>query len=98
MAAASASSNVRVVVRLRPLIGGESQACVHALPLSNTVELYDPERSRYDAAVHHQFDRVCSESVSQQSLFDEEVLPMLPFVFQGMNVTIFAYGNTGAGT
>jgi hypothetical protein len=31
-------------------------------------------------------------------VFDTEVAPQLPKLFQGINTTVFCYGNTGAGT
>jgi len=34
----------------------------------------------------------------QQEIFESEVKPFLEYPFLGENVTIFAYGNTGAGS
>jgi hypothetical protein len=30
-------------------------------------------------------------------LYDEEISPIIPKLFKGINVTVFAYGVTGAG-
>ncbi|KAL6239122.1 hypothetical protein BDW75DRAFT_167459 [Aspergillus navahoensis] len=44
-----------------------------------------------------QFNAVYDANVSQQELFDAEVTPTVKHLFNGFDVTIFAYGVTGTG-
>ena len=43
------------------------------------------------------FDGCYDSNALQESIFNTEVEPLLDTVFNGLNTTVFAYGNTGAG-
>ncbi|KAJ3201488.1 kinesin-like protein Klp5 [Entophlyctis luteolus] len=43
------------------------------------------------------FDRVFPESATQQTVFKETTLPLVPLVLDGFDATVFAYGATGCG-
>ncbi|CAI9098230.1 OLC1v1034840C1 [Oldenlandia corymbosa var. corymbosa] len=102
-------SKVRVVVRVRPFISqeisrknGHPVSCVSILDSEEfksrddvTVHLKDQGSSRQecyklDGFFGQQDNNVCD-------IFEDEVKPLIPGVFQGCNATVFAYGATGSG-
>ncbi|KAI3474808.1 hypothetical protein Pfo_030067, partial [Paulownia fortunei] len=98
---------VRVIVKLRPFLpqeissrNGNPISCVSLQESESscdevTVLLKDQETSRNECykldAVFGQED----DNVSQ--IFEREVRPLIPGIFQGYNATVFAYGATGSG-
>lgn len=45
----------------------------------------------------HRFDAAYDVEAPQEAIFIDEVEPVLPSLFEGLNTTIFCYGMTGAG-
>lgn len=43
------------------------------------------------------FDAAYGEESSQEEIFKTEIEPNIPPILKGLNTTILAYGNTGAG-
>ena len=43
------------------------------------------------------FNGFFDEHSTQETLYHNSVCPLIPFVLQGQNATVFAYGPTGAG-
>jgi hypothetical protein len=43
------------------------------------------------------FDNVFSEGVSTQEIFDQQVKELVHTAMKGINVTVFAYGQTSSG-
>ncbi|KAH6600927.1 hypothetical protein BASA50_001932 [Batrachochytrium salamandrivorans] len=54
-------------------------------------------RSRRNKELRYSFDKVLGEQTSQQQLFETASMPLIDFVLDGYNATVFAYGATGCG-
>ncbi|KAM3521225.1 hypothetical protein NHJ13051_006369 [Beauveria bassiana] len=94
--------SVRVVARIRPLLDGEHEKDIIVRADStetgkpNTiVKIPSPKNGAEEFSFT--FNSVYDQSASQEALFTSEVQPLLKSLFQGLDVTIFAYGVTGTG-
>ncbi|EGX96686.1 kinesin family protein [Cordyceps militaris CM01] len=94
--------SVRVVARIRPLLDGEhdKDIIVHADSTEagkpNTiVKIPSPKNGAEEFSFA--FNSVYDQSTSQEALYTAEVQPLLKSLFQGLDVTLFAYGVTGTG-
>ncbi|XP_073008511.1 kinesin-like protein KIN-10C isoform X2 [Typha latifolia] len=102
----SSSSQVRVVLRVRPFLPSEIDAsketnaipCVTVLdrqPCGEvTVHLKDQWTSRNEC---YKLDSFFSQEDHVGHIFDKEVSAVIPGIFEGLNATVFAYGATGSG-
>nr|DAD38666.1 TPA_asm: hypothetical protein HUJ06_012988 [Nelumbo nucifera] len=101
-------TKVRVIVRVRPFLlseieskGGNPIPCVSVVSPENgsdqevSVYLKDYETSRNECYKLDSFYGQENDNVSQ--IFQKEVSPLIPGIFDGRNATIFAYGATGSG-
>ncbi|KAK3899947.1 kinesin-like protein KIF22 [Staphylotrichum tortipilum] len=94
--------SVRVVARIRPLLEKELGKDVivradrvdDAKPLT-VVKIPSPKNEAEEFSFA--FNSVYDQSTSQEELFTAEVAPHIKALFQGLDVTIFAYGVTGTG-
>lgn len=94
-------SNIKVVVRCRGRtdreIKAKSHVVVQTLPSSPTeILIEDASKSSHEAKIY-KVDQVFGPEVNQETIYDEVVAPMVTEVLDGMNCTIFAYGQTGTG-
>ncbi|KAI0002706.1 kinesin-domain-containing protein [Xylariaceae sp. FL0662B] len=94
--------SVRVVARIRPLLEKEldKDIIVHAAGNDdgrtyNVVKIPSPKNEAEEFSFT--FNSVYDQSTTQEVLFSAEVAPHLKSLFQGLDVTIFAYGVTGTG-
>ncbi|KAM3513617.1 hypothetical protein MY11210_002723 [Beauveria gryllotalpidicola] len=94
--------SVRVVARIRPLLDGEHEKDIivradsaEAGKLNTIVKIPSPKNGAEEFSFA--FNSVYDQSASQEALFTSEVQPLLKSLFQGLDVTIFAYGVTGTG-
>ncbi|MCJ1289149.1 hypothetical protein MMC34_000681 [Xylographa carneopallida] len=96
--------SVRVVARIRPLLKAELEkdtivtaitANNESLGLPTTVRIPNPKNENEDFSFH--FNSVYDQGATQQDLFENEVSPTIKHLFNGLDVTIFAHGNTGCG-
>jgi len=98
-------SKVRVLVRLRPACpdykdderdnrDGIPDRCVRAVD-SSTLELWNCRNS--DESIRYRFNGFFDEDSTQETLYHNSVCPLIPYVLQGQNASVFAYGPTGAG-
>ncbi|KAF5022436.1 hypothetical protein F66182_5521 [Fusarium sp. NRRL 66182] len=94
--------SVRVVSRIRPLLEKERESdiivradTVDASKPNTVVKIPNPknEVEEFSFAFNGVYDR----STTQEELFTAEVAPHVKSLFQGFDVTIFAYGVTGTG-
>lgn len=97
---------MRVVVRVRPFLGGEAGACtagaagakahtgVSVVKEKSEIELRSNPTSR--EAARFKFDACYDQDSTQEQLFGE-VEDVVDSVLKGINTTLFAYGMTGAG-
>ncbi|KDP35632.1 hypothetical protein JCGZ_09070 [Jatropha curcas] len=101
-------SKVRVIARVRPFLPQEITAknsnpssCISVIHRDCesrdevTVRLKDPDTSRSECYQLDSFFGQEDNSVSR--IFEKEVSPLIPGIFQGYNATVFAYGATGSG-
>lgn len=102
-------SKVRVIIRVRPFLPREISSknanpisCISLLNSESetfcdevTVHLKDPETSRNECYKLDAFFGQEDKNVSE--IFQREVSPLIPGIFEGYNATVFAYGATGSG-
>ncbi|CAA3011211.1 kinesin KIF22 [Olea europaea subsp. europaea] len=102
-------SKVRVIIRVRPFLPHEFSSknsnpisCISLLNSESvpsgdevTVHLKDPETSRNECYKLDAFFGQEDKNVSE--IFQREVSPLIPGIFEGYNATVFAYGATGSG-
>ncbi|RDX60657.1 Kinesin-like protein KIN-10B [Mucuna pruriens] len=103
-------SKVRVIVRVRPFLAHETSAGRNGVPIScisvvnqdfespqEEVAVYvkDPLTSRSECYQLDSFFGQEDNNVGQ--IFSREVSPLISGIFNGCNVTVFAYGATGSG-
>ncbi|KAI9830231.1 MAG: hypothetical protein M1819_005758 [Sarea resinae] len=96
--------SVRVVARIRPLLKAEldRDSIVEAASSGsasssspNIVRIPNPKKATEDFSF--QFNSVYDRHATQQDIFDGEVSPTIKHLFNGFDVTLFAYGVTGTG-
>ncbi|OAA73616.1 kinesin family protein [Cordyceps fumosorosea ARSEF 2679] len=94
--------SVRVVARIRPLLDGEHEKDIivradtaEAGKPNTIVKIPSPKNGAEDFSFA--FNSVYDQSTSQETLYNSEVQPLLKSLFQGLDVTLFAYGVTGTG-
>ncbi|XP_074661847.1 kinesin-like protein unc-104 [Tubulanus polymorphus] len=103
-------SSVKVAVRVRPFNNREmARECEGIISMSGgkTTTITNPKAGPKDAQRNHSFnfdhsymsqtDSSDPEFVSQRQVYEDIGLEMLEHAFEGYNVCIFAYGQTGAG-
>jgi hypothetical protein len=84
--------NVRISIRIRPLLDGESEAQhVVKVPSEETVLVQG------DTVTEHEFETKILEAASNETVFQEIVSDLIQSALDGSNVTIFAYGARGTG-
>ncbi|SZF01241.1 unnamed protein product [Blumeria hordei] len=94
--------SVRVVARIRPLLSSENEkdTIIHVESNeegkpSNVVRIPNPKKEAEDFSFT--FNAVYDQMATQDEFFVNEVAPHVKSLFQGLDVTIFAYGVTGTG-
>lgn len=94
--------SVRVVARIRPLLSSENEkdTIIHVESKeegkpSNVVRIPNPKKEAEDFSFT--FNAVYDQMATQDEFFVNEVAPHVKSLFQGLDVTIFAYGVTGTG-
>ncbi|KAK7088739.1 kinesin-like protein KIF22 [Littorina saxatilis] len=87
-------TRVKVVIRVRPpLTQDNSKICVGTA--GNKVEIFNHRNIKEN--LQYEFSSVFDKSSSQREIFEVCVKPLLGHAIKGENVSIFAYGPTGAG-
>ncbi|KAF7426431.1 hypothetical protein PC9H_008799 [Pleurotus ostreatus] len=101
------SQKIRIIARLRPRLGTEpDDGCVQVIRNSNAVasgsnagtssiNIVNPRDT--SQVFKFQFSNCYDEASTQEEIFGNDVQPMVDLVYQGMTVTIFAYGVTSSG-
>lgn len=101
-----AIDGIHVSVRIRPLSQGEIlsgiQPCCTSTSSSSLVITKPGDSGAYlksqsGSAFDFAFDAVFDETSTQTDVYTKSAKPYVGKVMQGENVTIFAYGATGAG-
>lgn len=86
----AATGNVRVLCRIRPVLGGAAASTIPVGPTS--LQVMNGAKAQHT----FEYDRVLGPQSTQQDVF-EELEPLIADVWDGYNACILAYGQTGAG-
>eukprot|EP01006_Ploeotia_vitrea_P030596 TRINITY_DN62974_c0_g1_i1.p1 TRINITY_DN62974_c0_g1~~TRINITY_DN62974_c0_g1_i1.p1 ORF type:complete len:1046 (+),score=189.78 TRINITY_DN62974_c0_g1_i1:69-3206(+) len=81
--------NIRVCVRARPLAARE-QAGVEIDTIDGSVII--PSQGKTFS-----YDSCFDEKFEQEDIFNKELCPLVEYVLEGFNSTVFAYGQSGSG-
>lgn len=102
----SVSSGIHVAVRIRPLsqheISSGRHSCCQTIGDSTVIISKEGDNSAYlksqVSSIHeYAFDAVFDGSSTQEEVYNKTAKPYIHKAIMGENVTIFAYGTTGAG-
>ncbi|CAE6425114.1 unnamed protein product [Rhizoctonia solani] len=89
------SAPVRIACRVRPFINTESRDDSVEVLDNSSLSVVNPvdagKRFRFN------FTSVHNQDATQEQVFEADVRPLLPSVFTGHTLTIFAYGVTSSG-
>ncbi|KAL8944814.1 MAG: hypothetical protein Q9216_000236 [Gyalolechia sp. 2 TL-2023] len=95
---------IRVVARIRPQQNTTVERdCIVSASSSNGDTSSQPNLVRIpnfkneNEVYSFQFSSVYGQNSTQQTIFDNEISPTIKHLFNGFDVTIFAYGVTGTG-
>ena len=90
--------SVHVMVRIRPLNKKEltenDKNCI-TIDLDNAITIN--ELNTEGSTRSFTFDKVFVDSDSQKQIYEFSAFPIVEWLFEGFNCTIFAYGQTGCG-
>ncbi|CAG2217950.1 KIF22 [Mytilus edulis] len=86
-------TKVNVVVRLRPALKTDDKSCVFVD--GKSLEIFN--HRNVNENIKYDFSAVYDINTHQQTIYQECVKPQLLHSLNGQNVSIFAYGPTGAG-
>lgn len=92
-------SNVRVAVRVRPMLAheltrGERHTFLQIDKANSQISVDVSQRDQKN----YKFDKIIDDSLSQAQVFDElQISGLINKVIQGYHSTVFAYGQTGSG-
>ena len=99
-----ADQKIRVIVRKRPVNSRELHSgdpdILYQRSASTIVvkeEKVKVDLTKYIEEHHFTYDRVFTESTSNEQLYAECVKPLVSAAYQGAKVSCFAYGQTGSG-
>ena len=97
-------SKVKALIRVRPFLDKESdEMCVQVIkPKEHGSVQLIPKSIKHCNLSHLQvtdfsFDGCYDMDSTQEQIYKEQILPLVPGMFQGLNTTIFAYGISGSG-
>nr|AUN27681.1 kinesin-like protein KIF3A [Phascolosoma esculenta] len=95
------SDNVRVVVRCRPMNEKEkASGCKMTVKIDGvqgTTTVTNPHATHGEPPKTFTFDTVFDTDCKQVDVYNKVARPIVDFVLEGYNGTIFAYGQTGTG-
>lgn len=81
---------VNVAIRIKPVSDYENQNL-------RVISHKPPVLLLIDRSQSFSFDNIFTEEASQESIYNATVKPLVQYVRQGYNCTVFAYGQTGTG-
>jgi kinesin family protein 18/19 len=99
-------SNVLVAVRIRPLNAAEIssgvKSCIQTfdgkvVAIKRNGDAGQYLKSQQTCINEYEYDAVFDEQASQQVIYEKTARNYIPKIADGQNVTVFAYGATGAG-
>ncbi|XP_060082065.1 centromere-associated protein E-like [Ylistrum balloti] len=86
--------NIKVAIRVRPLIGREGGMVNHWTVHEDTIK---PTEAVGKLGTPYTFDRIFDELMTTYDIFEEVCKPIVEGAVQGFNGTIFAYGQSSSG-
>ena len=92
--------SVRVVARTRPLLNSErdvDQILTTGADDNKSTTIKIPNPKNLQEEYSFSFSSVYDQCSTQQQIFEAEISPTVKHLFNGLDVTIFAYGSTGTG-
>lgn len=104
--ATGSGSNVLVAVRVRPLhtaeISGGAKSCIQVfdqrvVAIKKNGDAGQYLKSQQLCINEYEYDVVFDEKATQQEIYEKTAKSYIPKLINGQNVTVFAYGATGAG-
>ncbi|KAH9636690.1 hypothetical protein HF086_003238 [Spodoptera exigua] len=91
------SDNIKVVVKVRPLIIREIEGKLSYRWRVKNNTLYQLDQNGKDNGQYYTFDRVYDQDTKTSVVYDEIAKPIVEAATAGFNGTIFAYGQTSSG-
>ena len=98
------ASNINIAIRKRPILSKEiarkdwdSITCLHPLTLVHQSSTKVDGISKYLSTTEFSFDHSFDETDDHDVVYRNTAQPLIPFVCDGGNATVFAYGQTGSG-
>ncbi|XP_050561465.1 kinesin-related protein 4 [Spodoptera frugiperda] len=91
------SDNIKVVVKVRPLILREIESKLSYRWRVKNNTLYQLDQNGKDFGQYYTFDRVYDQDTKTSDVYDEIAKPIVQAATAGFNGTIFAYGQTSSG-
>ncbi|XP_022829644.1 kinesin-related protein 4 [Spodoptera litura] len=91
------SDNIKVVVKVRPLILREIESKLSYRWRVKNNTLYQLDQNGKDFGQYYTFDRVYDQDTKTSVVYDEIAKPIVEAATAGFNGTIFAYGQTSSG-
>jgi len=93
------TESVKVIIRCRPFTRQEEidQRKIAVKVNEDKGEIQIMKSSGDEQPRNFTFDRVYGLASKQEVIFDENAQPIIKFVCEGYNGTIFCYGQTGTG-
>ena len=92
--------NVRVCIRQRPSTQSKGELPVIQIEGKHTIKLLPPSSSLKSqnqiSEIRYDFQRIFGPTASQSEVYDE-LSDIIGDMFDGFNISIFSYGNTGSG-
>ncbi|KAJ2398884.1 hypothetical protein GGI23_002981 [Coemansia sp. RSA 2559] len=89
------SNKIKVVCRVRPFLPKEPTDNTVSVETSTQLRVTNPRDSSKD--VRFSFDACYGAGSQQQTIYRNDVRPLVETIFTGMSATVFCYGVTGAG-
>ncbi|XP_013161690.1 PREDICTED: kinesin-related protein 4-like isoform X2 [Papilio xuthus] len=91
------SDNIKVVVKVRPLISREiEEKLFHQWRVKDNT-IYQIDQSGRDCGNLFTFDKIYDESTNTSDVYNDIAKPIVEAATAGFNGTIFAYGQTSSG-
>ncbi|XP_063379852.1 centromere-associated protein E-like [Cydia fagiglandana] len=91
------SDNIKVVVKVRPLISREIEDKLSFQWKVKNNALYQLDASGKESGVQYTFDKVYDVKTKTEDVYEDVAKPIVEAAIAGFNGTIFAYGQTSSG-
>ncbi|KAI8096574.1 P-loop containing nucleoside triphosphate hydrolase protein [Halteromyces radiatus] len=92
----SPSEKIKIICRIRPFLDNEVKEIAVQVDDKNTLSL-ENKRDPASPLIYKNFSSCYSATATQETIFVQDVRPLIERVFEGYDATIFAYGVTGSG-